>query len=76
MKEIFFKGVAVALPLVVLGGLVYLIFRGFYELYSDIQLKRELEQIRRESAERRRHKGHQQEEQTDSVQHSDQTHIQ
>ena len=65
MKEIFFKGVAVVLPLVVLGGLVYLIFRGFYELYSDIQLKRELEQIRRESAERRRQQAHQQEEQTE-----------
>ncbi len=58
MKEIFFKGVAVALPLVVLGGLVYLIFHGFYALYSDIQLKRELEQLSRESAERRRQKRH------------------
>ena len=54
MKEIFFKGVAVALPLVVLGGLVYLIFHGFYALYSDIQLKKELETISRESAARRR----------------------
>lgn len=54
MKEIFFKGVIVALPLVVFGGLVYLIFHGFYSLYSDMRLKRELDQISRESAERRR----------------------
>ena len=54
MKEIFFKGVAIALPLLVVGGLVYLVFHGFYSLYQDILLKRELEQIKRESAERRR----------------------
>ena len=53
MKEIFFKGVAVALPLFVLGGLIYLVFNGFYQLYADMQLKRELDQIRRESEIRR-----------------------
>jgi hypothetical protein len=53
MKEIFFKGVAVALPIVLFAGIGYLIFRGFYELYEDIQLKRELKQIRRESVARR-----------------------
>ena len=71
MKEIFFKGVAVALPVVVLGGLAYLIFHGFYALYSDIQLKRELEKISRESAARRRQKRRPQEDETESVQHSD-----
>ena len=71
MKEIFFKGVAVALPVVVLGGLVYLIFHGFYALYSDIQLKRELEKISRESAERRRQERRPQEDKTESVQHLD-----
>ena len=71
MKEIFFKGVAVTLPVVALGGLVYLIFHGFYALYSDIQLKRELETISRESAERRRHESRSQEDATESVQHLD-----
>ena len=54
MKEIFFKGIAIALPLLVIGGLAYMIFHGFYSLYSDMQLKKELEQIKQESAERRR----------------------
>ena len=54
MKEIFFRGIIVALPLVVISGLLYLIFHGFYSLYADMRLKRELEQISRESAERRR----------------------
>lgn len=53
MKEIFFKGLVVALPIGVIGGLLYLIFHGFYSLYSDMRLKRELDQISRESAERR-----------------------
>ena len=68
MKEIFFKGVAVALPLVVFGGLAYLVFHGFYSLYCDIQLKRELEEISRESAARRRQERRPQEDETESVQ--------
>lgn len=54
MKEIFFKGLVVALPLCVIGGLIYCIFIGFYSLYSDMRLKRELAQIAREAEERRR----------------------
>lgn len=54
MKEIFFKGIVVALPLLVIGGLVYLVFHGFYSLYEDMKLKRELDQIRREGERRRR----------------------
>lgn len=54
MKEIFFKGLVVALPLCVLGGLIYAIFIGFYSLYSDMRLKRELNQIAQEAKERRR----------------------
>jgi|GEM_PF-5433167 len=54
MKEIFFKGIAIALPCLVIGGLFYLVFHGFYSLYADRQLKKELDQIARESAERRR----------------------
>ena len=53
MKEIFFKGIVVALPVMVIGGLLYLVFHGFYSLYSDMRLKRELDQISRESAQRR-----------------------
>lgn len=54
MKDIFFKGIIIALPLLAGGGLLYLVFHGFYSLYQDMQLKKELEQISRESAERRR----------------------
>lgn len=54
MKEIFFKGIAIALPLLLIGGVVYMVFHGFYSLYSDIRLKKELDQISRESAERRK----------------------
>ena len=54
MKEIFFKGIVVALPVLVIGGLIYLVFHGFYSLYQDMKLKRELDQIRRESEQRRR----------------------
>lgn len=53
MKDIFFKGLLVALPVLGLGGLCYLIFHGFYSLYQDIQLKKELDEIRRESIARR-----------------------
>jgi hypothetical protein len=71
MKEIFFKGVAVALPLFVLGGLIYLVFNGFYQLYADMQLKRELDQIRRES-EIRRQRRKESESATDQVSSSEQ----
>ena len=54
MKEIFFNGIVVALPVLVIGGLIYLVFHGFYSLYQDMKLKRELDQIRRESEQRRR----------------------
>lgn len=54
MKEIFFKGLVIALPLCVFGGLAYLIFHGFYSFYSDIKLKKELEAIARESAAKRK----------------------
>jgi len=53
MKEIFFKGLVVALPILVIGGLVYLVGHGFYSLYADMRLKKELEEIARESAQRR-----------------------
>ena len=54
MKEIFFKGLVVALPLCVVAGLLYCIFLGFYQLYSDMMLKRELQKIEREAKQRRR----------------------
>ena len=60
MKEIFFKGIAVALPCLVIGGILYLFFHGFYSLYQDRQLKKELDEIARESAARRRERPQQQ----------------
>ena len=54
MKAIFFKGLVIVLPVCVIGGLVYLIFLGFYSLFSDMQLKRELDQIAREAEQRRK----------------------
>jgi hypothetical protein len=54
MKEIFFKGVAIAIPILLMGGLAYLMFHGVYTLYGDWQLKKELDEIRRASMERRR----------------------
>lgn len=53
MKEIFFKGIAIAIPCLVIGGLLYLVFHGFYSLYADRRLKKELDQIAQESAKRR-----------------------
>lgn len=53
MKEIFFKGLVIALPVCVVGGLLYGIFIGFYSLYSDMRLKKELDQIAREAKQRR-----------------------
>jgi hypothetical protein len=54
MKEIFFKGVAVAVVLSMAGGLVYMLFHGLYTLFSDWKLQQELQQIERESVARRR----------------------
>lgn len=54
MKEIFFKGLVIALPVCVVGGLLYAIFIGFYSLYEDMRLKRELDQISREAEQRRK----------------------
>ena len=56
MKEVFFKGLVIALPLCVVGGLIYGLFIGFYSLYADMQLKKELDQIAREAAERRKNR--------------------
>ena len=54
MKEVFFKGLVVALPICIIGGLLYGIFIGFYSLFSDMRLKRELDQIKREAQARRK----------------------
>lgn len=53
MKEVFFTFLALSIPIVIVGGLVYLFLRGLYMVYADWQLGRELEQLRQEVAERR-----------------------
>ncbi len=54
MKETFFKAIAIALPLLVVGGVCYMVFHGFYSLYADRQLKKELDEISRDAEQRRR----------------------
>lgn len=54
MKGMFFIGVLVLIPIVVLGGgFIYLIWRSIYALYDDWQLGKELEEIREASRARR-----------------------
>lgn len=54
MKEVFFRGLVIALPICVISGLLYGVFIGFYSLFTDMRLKRELDQIAREADERRK----------------------
>lgn len=54
MKGMFFIGVLVLIPVIVLGGgFVYLVWRSIYSLYDDWQLGKELEEIREVSRARR-----------------------
>lgn len=54
MKELFFTIIALSIPLLLLGGVVYLFLRGLYSIYADWRLGQELEELSRESEERRR----------------------
>jgi hypothetical protein len=57
MKEGFLFFVMVALPLVLLGGgFYYLVWRTFRVMYDDWKLGKELNEIRAESAARRKKK--------------------
>ena len=63
MKQVFFFFLAVALPILVLGGgLFYLVWHSAYRLYDDWRLNKELDEIRAESAARRQQKKADQEE--------------
>ncbi len=54
MKGMFFVGVLVLIPIVVLGGgFIYLVWRSLHTLYDDWQLGKELDEIREVSRARR-----------------------
>lgn len=56
MKSIFFYLLALSIPLILGGGFVYLVWHAISSLYSDWQLKHELEELRVEAAAFREHK--------------------
>ncbi len=53
MKQIFFTSLAIAIPVIAFGGVVYMFFLGLYRLFDDWRLGRELRQLRNEAAQRR-----------------------
>ena len=69
MKHFFFFGLAVVLPIVVIGGgLLYLVWHTCYALYDDWKLNRELAEIRAASRARRAGQGSETERQPDERQ--------
>ena len=50
MKSIFFYLLALSVPLILGGGFVYLVWHAISSLFSDWQLKQELEELRVEAA--------------------------
>jgi len=54
MKELFFTIIALSIPLLLLGAVVYLFLRGLYSIYADWRLGHELEELSREAEARRR----------------------
>ena len=54
MKELFFTIIALSVPLLLLGAVVYLFLRGLYTIYADWRLGQELEELGREAEARRR----------------------
>ena len=56
MKSIFFYLLALSVPLILGGGFVYLVWHAISSLFSDWQLKQELEELRVEAAALREHK--------------------
>jgi hypothetical protein len=55
MKQAFFFGLLVLLPVVLLGGgVIYLAWHAFYTLYDDWRLNKELKEIKAASAARRK----------------------
>ena len=54
MKQLFFTFLAIALPVIAFGGVIYMFLHGLYRLFDDWRLARELNDLRRESELRRR----------------------
>jgi hypothetical protein len=55
MKEVFFTFLAISLPLLAVGGVVYMFLHGLYRLVDDWRLGRELRQLRQETARHHHH---------------------
>jgi hypothetical protein len=53
MKNAFFTFLALSVPLLILGALIYMFVRGLYTILSDWWLDRELKQLRLEAIRRR-----------------------
>ncbi len=54
MKEVFFTFVAISLPLLALGGVIYMLLHGLYTVYGDWRLRRELQQLKADAKQLRR----------------------
>ena len=54
MKEVFFTGAIFGIAFFAIGGVLYLFIHGLYTILGDWNLRRELNDIRRESDERRK----------------------
>lgn len=54
MKEFFFTSVLLAVPLVIVSAILYYFGHGLVTVIADWRLGREMEQLRQESAARRR----------------------
>lgn len=57
MKQIFFTGVILTIPLLIAGGFLYMLGHGIVSLISDWHLNRELARLRAETESRRRQSG-------------------
>jgi hypothetical protein len=54
MKQSFFTLLAIAIPVIILGGVVYMFLHGLYRMIMDWRLDRELHQLRIETVKRAR----------------------
>ena len=53
MKQFFFVGIALSIPIILGGVVLYWFFGGLWAAYSDFRLRRELKEIESESQVRR-----------------------
>jgi hypothetical protein len=56
MRQYFFIGVAVMIPLAILGWFIYALGRGFLSMYEDWKLGKDLDQLQAEAEGRREQK--------------------